>query len=358
MKNKCSKFILPILVGMTLVGHSVCQASFFSSLLHAVKDSAKETVRELPHDLKESLKETVRELPAQLAAAHEEATATNAQITQEQEQAQQDAINLAQKWLADARNGDVKCYQAVAEYYENGSNGFEQNWNKAFYWYKKAAEEVGDLYCKKTVANCYLHGIGVERNWKAAKIWFEKCAEQGNDCALYLGDCYMCGESDKEEQSMDESMHMVPSWTFDCRQDAGKAFSLYSKLIEKCQYDRNLKLMVNLRLGYCYMNGYGCKEDGKKAWEMFNNVVEFSDKRDTVADNVLPAYLNHVYLALCYHDGIGCGTDIKMAKKILKKAKKLQGKISDSAYWTPVLNFERHIYNEIQELAKSIQESK
>lgn len=61
----------------------------------------------------------------------------------------------------------------------------------------------GNAAAQNCLANCYLEGIGVEEDYEEAFIWYQKAAEQGYVEALFgLGLCYVDGmgvEEDEEE---------------------------------------------------------------------------------------------------------------------------------------------------------------
>lgn len=66
----------------------------------------------------------------------------------------------------------------LAKLYETGAF-VQQDYNQAFQWYKKAAEQD---YKQAWIdlAKCYLDGKGVEQNINEAIKWFEKAALNGN----------------------------------------------------------------------------------------------------------------------------------------------------------------------------------
>ena len=55
---------------------------------------------------------------------------------------------------------------------------------KAVYYFKKAANQ-GDSDAQLDLGSCYMDGRGVEKDWEKAKFWFGKAAEQKNQVAIY-----------------------------------------------------------------------------------------------------------------------------------------------------------------------------
>ena len=68
-------------------------------------------------------------------------------------------------------------YNLAQCYYEG--DGVEQNYEKAVYWYTKAAK-LGDADAQNNLGNCYQNGEGVEQDYEKAVHWYRKAAKQGN----------------------------------------------------------------------------------------------------------------------------------------------------------------------------------
>ncbi|PKC60436.1 kinase-like protein [Rhizophagus irregularis] len=81
--------------------------------------------------------------------------------------------------------------------YTNGI-GIEKNLEKAFYWYKKAAEN-GDKEAQFNLWVCYKEGIGVEKDEVKASYWYQKAVQQRFSNAQYRpGFFYKIGKGVKE----------------------------------------------------------------------------------------------------------------------------------------------------------------
>jgi len=82
----------------------------------------------------------------------------------------------------------------VAKAYASGS-GMDQNWEKAVYWYRRAAEQ-GHVRAQLQMGIAYQKGRGVERDNAVAVEWFRRAAEEGTQskAMLELGTAYRDGK--------------------------------------------------------------------------------------------------------------------------------------------------------------------
>ena len=65
--------------------------------------------------------------------------------------------------------------------YDNGE-GVVQNYEKAFEWYSKAANQ-GNAQAQYNLGSLYHNGQGVEKNDKRAFEWYRKAANSGHSQA-------------------------------------------------------------------------------------------------------------------------------------------------------------------------------
>ena len=82
----------------------------------------------------------------------------------------------------------AKDYKKAAKYYKKAG--------KQIYWYKKAADELGDKQSIFLLGKAYYSGIigEVEKDYKKAVHWYKKSADLGNEKAMfYLGNIYHKG---------------------------------------------------------------------------------------------------------------------------------------------------------------------
>ncbi len=86
-----------------------------------------------------------------------------------------------------AEKGNVKSQAVIAEFYFGAwervfpTINFKKiiDYKKAFYWYKKAAEN-GDVNAQWGLGDMYERGLGTESNIDKAKEWYQKAAQQGD----------------------------------------------------------------------------------------------------------------------------------------------------------------------------------
>ena len=104
-----------------------------------------------------------------------------------------------------AKTGNVNAQYTLGGYYFLGSNGVEQSYSKAAYWWEKAAEQ-GHGDAQFNIGVCYYEGNGIKQSYSKAIYWYKKAAEQGNSDAQYnIGVCYYNG--DGVEQSKTKAIY-------------------------------------------------------------------------------------------------------------------------------------------------------
>lgn len=100
-----------------------------------------------------------------------------------------------------AKTGNANAQKTLGSYYYLGSNGVEQSYSKAAYWWEKAAEQ-GDSYAQYNIGVCYNEGEGVEQSYSKAAYWYERAAEQGHSNAQYnIGVCYDEGKGVEQSKT-------------------------------------------------------------------------------------------------------------------------------------------------------------
>ena len=135
-------------------------------------------------------------------------------------------------------NDDPNILFSFAWNFENGL-GVEKDFNRAFYWYKLAAEK-GHVAAMNNLGACYSEGIGVKKDRSQAFYWFKKSAENGSHVAMdNLAWRYQFGVGTKKDDML--------------------AFHWYKKSAEL----GNNRAMYEL--GMCYTLGKGCGIDNNQA---------------------------------------------------------------------------------------------
>ena len=165
--------------------------------------------------------------------------------------------------------------------YEKG-DGVEKDFEKAIYWYQKAADN-GYSVAKRRIGWCYKNGIGFQRDLKKAAYYFAKAAEAGESTAqCNLALCYYNG--DGVEKDISKAIH----W-WQRAAEAGDSNAQYN-------------------LAFCYYNGHGVGKDLTKAVYWYQKAAE--------AGNSNAQYC----LAVCYYNGNGVGKDLSKAVYWYQKA--------------------------------------
>ena len=80
----------------------------------------------------------------------------------------------------EAEQGDAEAQHVLGFSYQEGRDGLPQDYEKAAYWYRKAAEQ-GFAFAQSVLGLKYHIGEGVEQNDEMAVEWYRKAAEQGDD---------------------------------------------------------------------------------------------------------------------------------------------------------------------------------
>ena len=135
--------------------------------------------------------------------------------------------------------------------------GTEQDYEKAFEWFLKSAQE-GNKFAQYSLANLYYYGNGVEKDLSQAFLWYRKSSEQGQPYAPYaVAQMYDKGEYVSQSEETAQRYYKV-------------ALSGFLELESKDQADDNLFY----KIGVMYKNGLGTEIDIPKAIEYFEKSTE------------------------------------------------------------------------------------
>ena len=135
--------------------------------------------------------------------------------------------------------------------------GTEQDYEKAFEWFLKSAQE-GNKFAQYSLANLYYYGNGVEKDLSQAFWWYRKSSEQGQPYASYaVAQMYSKGEYVAENKETAQRYYKA-------------ALSGFFELESKDQADDNLYY----KLGAMYKNCLGTEIDIPKAIEYFEKSTE------------------------------------------------------------------------------------
>lgn len=112
----------------------------------------------------------------------------------------------AMRWyLRAADGGNANAQHALGSIYQVGAYGATRDISRAYYWYRKAAEQ-GFMDSMITIGNMLWTGENGLKDYKQAVTWFTKAAEKGDiDSQATLGIAYRDGlgvEIDYTEAAM------------------------------------------------------------------------------------------------------------------------------------------------------------
>ena len=139
--------------------------------------------------------------------------------------------------------------------------GTEQDYEKAFEWFLKSAQE-GNKFAQYSLANLYYYGNGVEKDLSQAFWWYRKSSEQGQPYASYaVAQMYSKGEYVAENKETAQRYYKA-------------ALSGFLELESKDQADDNLYY----KLGSMFKNGLGTEADISKAIDYFKRSAEMNNK--------------------------------------------------------------------------------
>lgn len=106
-----------------------------------------------------------------------------------------------------AAQGVNQSYYYLGHYYSSESKVTSRDYNKAIYFYRKAAE-AGEKNAASTLASFYAIGVLGEKDYVAAAKWYEKSIEMGNKSDLLkLGYFYQNGYGVKRDYDKAMSLY-------------------------------------------------------------------------------------------------------------------------------------------------------
>ena len=183
--------------------------------------------------------------------------------------------------LQDANAGDISACAYLGKMYYEGT-GVAQNYNEAFKWFQKAADNgVTDAYT--WLGGMYYNGQGVAQNYEKAFLWTKKAAENGAaDAYVGLGVMYCKGQG--------------------VAQNYGEAFLWFQKAV-----DNGDAVAYGWLVGM-YYNGQGVSQNYGEAFKWTKKAAE---------KGIAAAYAG---LGGMYYKGQGVAQNYNEAFKWTKKA--------------------------------------
>lgn len=138
--------------------------------------------------------------------------------------------------------------------------GTQQDYEKAFKWFLKSAEE-GNRFAQYSLGNLYYYGNGTDKDLSQAFQWYMKSAKQGQPYASYsMAQMYDKGEYVSQSEENAQRYYKA-------------ALSGFLELESKDQADDNLFY----KMGTMYKNGLGTDIDMDKAINYFMRSAELNN---------------------------------------------------------------------------------
>ena len=236
-----------------------------------------------------------------------------------------------------AEHGD-----AVAEYnlglaYDEGIGVEEIDWDKAAYWYERAASK-GRTDAMVNLAWLLYHGLVEWENnnrdrkldKKQAVSWYRKAAKKGDMLAIaHLGDCYFYGDGVRRNRPLGFKLIQQAA-------EAGESFAQYELSLRylngdfvEQNYDKEFYWLQKAatqghasaqnNLGVCYSLGRGTPIDHDKAVVLYKRAARKKD--EMAASN----------LGECYEKGEGVEVNPREALRWYRLAKRWGNEDVDEA---------------------------
>ena len=194
-----------------------------------------------------------------------------------------------------AENGAADAYVGLGVMYYNGE-GVAQNYNEAFKWFQKAADN-GIAYACAYLGQMYYEGTGVAQNYNEAFKWYQKAADNGGTGAYsWLGVMYYKGQG--------------------VAQNYNKAFKWFQKAADNGITD------IYSFLATMFYTG----EAGITDYSQAKKYAELAIKNDTLD------IVGHRILAKLYIYGYGVEKNIAKAEALIEQALAHCKKVGSSDY--------------------------
>ena len=149
------------------------------------------------------------------------------------------------------RIGKMYCY----------GSGTEQNYQKAFEWFKRSAKQK-NKFAQFSLANLYYYGSGVEKDLSQAFLWYQRASSQGQPYAAYsIAQMYRYGEYVTKDNDTAQRYYK-------------QALSGFLKI----ESDDMANDDLFYKLGQMFNLGLGTDSDVTKAIEYFRRSAEMNNK--------------------------------------------------------------------------------
>jgi TPR repeat protein len=94
-----------------------------------------------------------------------------------------------------ARHGGAPAFREVANIYEFGGNGVDEDYPLALHWYKRTVDEANDVWGCIGLARMYYLGKGTPVDYEKARFYYELAEDNEHPIALFqLGQMHYLGQ--------------------------------------------------------------------------------------------------------------------------------------------------------------------
>ena len=230
-----------------------------------------------------------------------------------------------------AERGDAVAQFDLGLAYDDGVGVEEIDWDKAAYWYERAAKG-GNKSAMFNLALLLGKGlIGLESEEKRdreqdkrlAVYWLRKVAKRGDTNAIsLLGECFFDGDGVRRNRPLGfKMMQQAAEQGYGPAQYDLSLRYYYGDYVEK-DFDKeffwlqkaveNGCSMAYNNLGVCYSLGRGTQIDHDKAFALYKKAIRCTYMDKEAANN----------LAICYENGEGVEPDPREALRWYRRAKR------------------------------------
>lgn len=230
-----------------------------------------------------------------------------------------------------AERGDAVAQFDLGLAYDDGVGVEEIDWDKAAYWYERAAKggETNAMFNLAVLLKMGLVGFGSKENRdreqdkRQAVYWLRKVAKRGEINAISkLGECYFHGEGVRRNRPLGfKMMQQAAEQGYGHAQYNLSLLYLHGDYVEK-DFDKEFfwlqKAVENgcpeayNNLGVCYSLGRGTQIDHNKAFSLYKKAFRLDPMDEEAANN----------LAVCYENGEGVEPDPREALRWYRRAKR------------------------------------
>jgi len=154
---------------------------------------------------------------------------------------------IVELYEAEINEGNHYAMNDLGARYYCGDRGFEQNFEKAVYYYNMAAQR-GNRQAQENLGYCYYYGRDMDVDYEKAFRYFALGAFDGHLISLYkIGDMYLNGYYVEKNET--------------------EAFLIYNRCLSTMTDEaaKSVAGPVHLRLGNMFLQGIGTDKDAERA---------------------------------------------------------------------------------------------